>query len=136
MSPGPARAGRSAPGVPARGQEPACRILSLGVMRRCRPGRAVCLRLVWRAGARPPARVRYWIRVREIAEPEDHRPARRDRGGRTAAHGRGLARRSRPRCGRVVARLAVLAGADDVGDGPPGGRSGVRAYGPAAPHVS
>ena len=98
--------GSGSPGATGAARRP--RILSLQVMRRCRPGQAVCLRLLWRAGSPPPARVRFWIRLREI-------PGRRTlarRVGSAAAgrrHAVTLSSSRQPRCGRVVARLTVRA---------------------------
>ncbi len=112
---GPGAGGAPGSGSPgAGGARRSPRILSLGVLPRCRPGRAICLRLVWRAGPRPPARVRYWIRVREVTS---RRTVARRAG--SAAAGRRhvviLSSGRRPRCGRVVARLTVrAAGATSV----------------------
>jgi hypothetical protein len=114
-APAPGPGGTPAPGSPgAGGAAKGARILSLAVMPRCRPGRPVCLRLVWRAGAPPPARVRFWIRVREVSG----RATVARRVGTAAAgrrHAVVLTSGRRPHCGRVVARLTVrAAGATSV----------------------
>jgi hypothetical protein len=100
-----------APRSPATRSPPArsrARILSFEAMRRCRPGRAVCLRLVWRAGPPPPAGVRFRIRVRQVAGGK--MIAQRVGSAKTGRrHVVILSSRRRPRCGQVAARLTFRA---------------------------
>jgi mannan endo-1,4-beta-mannosidase len=107
----PPRASRAGPGPAARkpaAARPRARILSLELTRRCRPGRPLCVRLVWRAAPSPPRRVRFWVRVREA--PGGRTLARRigaAAGGRR--HTVVLTTARRPRCGQLAVRLTTRA---------------------------